>query len=798
MTTINLNNTKDQGWPYQKRATSRKTKTFCKECLEAAEKMIPDKLSDQDKREMEVNELIVNGKLDRETIENELNPYVMKGMEEDKTDHIQSFPLLKDKVDLLLGEEWKRKFDWQVVVVNPDAITKKQKKMKERIYNFLVQLVMKQTSDKEDLQREIKKYDKELKYSFRDLNELRSNRLLNKLYRDLELKRKFNYGLKDLLVQRSEIFCTDVVAGKPDVRKVDPKNLKVIRSGNSEFIDDADIIIEESYESRGWIIDHYYKELSDGQTKAIDSGLAEDPGSGGKGLSLNYTDAKHGYPSIGWNDDMTGLIDTNSAGASYGGPKDAYGNIRVTRMVWKSLRKLGEITYIDEQGDKNKKIVDENYKPQREIGEDVEWHWVNEYWETTRIGKDIYVKMQPRPIQFRRKGNISSAGSGYTGIVKESSLVDLMRPFQVMYDIFMDRTKDAFMKAKGVIMSMDLSKKPRKWSMEKWLYYMEKMNIIFEDPFNEGNVGSAKGKLAGNMQQSGKGAIDMTLGSYIQQHIMMLQYIEQRIGAIAGIPAAREGQSSSNETATGVRNSVAQSYHITEPYFADHEIVKERVLENLLETAKYCYRENPELIQFHTSDMGNIIDEIGGEEFSSQDYGLDITTGANDSQLLEEYKALAQAAIQNDKMDLSTLGSIYSSPSMAKIRRELEHAEDNAQERQEMAAKREAKAEQAKNQQEQENKDKDREVETAKNKEDNKTKIVTELIKADSNREKLDTEKEKLDSQERISMEKILQDYDRLEEEVLKNDKDVEQKGEELKLKGQEIRERRQQQKTPA
>src|SRR6056297_2450334 len=348
------------GWPYQKRATNKKGKEFCKQCLESAEKMIPDKLTHEEKQDIIVNERIVNGKLDRQIIEKELNPYMLKGLE-NSTDHIVSFPLLKDKVDLIIGEEWKRKFDYQVVVVNPEAINSKMERIRKNIYNFLTKKAMEQTTDKDELKKEIQKYQKYMKYTYRDLNEIRSNRILNKLWRDLELKRKFNKGMKDLLQKRGEIFCVDIVAGKPDVRKVRPENLKLIRMGDSDDVADADIIIEESYESPGWVIDHYYDWLSEDQIRKIDKGFAEDGSNSSGGTSLNYTDPNHGYPSMAWNSDMTGLIDTSQAGgAEYGGPKDEHGNIRVSRIVWKSLRKLGEITWVDEYGDKNKKIVDEN------------------------------------------------------------------------------------------------------------------------------------------------------------------------------------------------------------------------------------------------------------------------------------------------------------------------------------------------------------------------------------------------------------------------------------------------------
>ena len=111
-------------------------------------------------------------------------------------------------------------------------------------------------------------------------------------------------------------------------------------------------------------------------------------------------------------------------------PYDEDGNVYVGRVVFRSLRKIGKLEWYDEDGTIQKKLVDENYKPDKTINENVTWFWINEWHEVTRIADDIYVKMQSRPIQFRRMGNRSAGGSGYVGTIyniagsKGKSLMD--------------------------------------------------------------------------------------------------------------------------------------------------------------------------------------------------------------------------------------------------------------------------------------------------------------------------------------------------------------------------------------
>ena len=175
------------------------------------------------------------------------------------------------------------------------------------------------------------------------------------------------------------------------------------------------------------------------------------------------------------------------------------GEVRVVKVVWVSMRKVGEISWYDEDDELQKKLVDENYKPNEQLGEKVEWFWVNEWWEGTRIAEDIYIKWGPRPIQFRRMGNKSAGGSGYVGTVYNTnvsqslSLMDRMKPYQYLYNVFMYRTELAFAKSKGKISVMDTSRVPDGWDMDKWMYYAEVLGWAIEDPFKEGNKGSRFG-----------------------------------------------------------------------------------------------------------------------------------------------------------------------------------------------------------------------------------------------------------------------------------------------------------------
>ena len=727
-------------WPHQKRATNAKGLKFCIEVQEAAENMSSQLINVVDKQAINDNVDLLNGKLNPDKLQHIVNPLGISAAT--FRSPVQSYPLCKDKIDLLVGEEWKRKFDYSARLVNPEAIRVKHEFRAQTEYDFLAGLVTESAKTPEEGQRMLRKFGKTMK-DWKDLREQRANRILDMEYRNLDMKEKFNQGFKNLIIKRNELYAVEIFNGRTDLRVVDINNIKAIRMGNSKRIDDADIIIEETYESPGWVIDRYHDNLSQNEVKKIDNGLVDvhqgqNWGYSGAGDLLNLENVTYPYPAGTGNigsphtiqrnpNADSNLINLNDLNSSTSSPIDGYGNIRITRTVWRSMRQLGIIKWTDEQGQKQEKIVDENYKVNIELGEKVEWKWVSEYWRIVKIGNDIYPEWGPRPIQFRQLGDITSAGSGYIGDVLEICPTDLMKPFQVLYDIIMERTKHAFMTSRGKVPIMDLARKPRKWSVKKWYHYLDVMNISVEDSFSEGAVGVSKGKIAGNMQQTNR-SMDLENGAYIQQHLLMLDYIEHRIGDIVGIPKAREGQSSPSETATGVQNSVTQSYHITEPYFAMHDIIKRRVLQTVLETTKYCIGKNPDLYEYYLDERDIISGQLAYDKFVEASLGIDITSTSEDTALINQYKQLAHAAIQNDKLKLSSLASIYESKSMSDIKDRIESAENEIVERQEQMGESQAKREEAALEREDMQKQRELKSKEDMNNADNKTEIMKKLV----------------------------------------------------------------------
>jgi len=666
-------------FPSQKLPKSKKTKKWAEDCIKAAEDLAIFRYSGirESYRNKLINYNLANDVLNTEDIETVCNPMGIK--EATFPAKMQNYPIANPKIDLLVGEERKRKFDWKVRVINDDAISEKEDVKKQQLFQLMSQKIQSEAFDEQEAQKELQELQKFHLYDYQDLRERTATQILEYLYKVNHLKEEFARGFEDALIAGEEIYCADIEAGEPVLRKCNPLNIHTVRSGESPFIEDSDIIVEDGYYSPGKVVDLFHDYLTPEDMRKIDQGTSANE-SENSFIKIGQTE-----PSIL----IDGIIDTEHVTSmrTFGEYWDFEGNIRVVRVVWRSFKKVGKLSYYDEEGMPQETLVSEDYKIDKAAGEKIKWMWINEWWEGTRIGEGIFVKMQPRPLQFRTMANPSRCQPGYIGIAyninssKAKSLMDRMKPYQYLYNVFMYRTELAFAKAKGRIASLDLAQVPDNWDVDKWMYYAEVMGWAVKDSFKEAKKGAAQGKLAGQMQAQTP-VLDLELGNYIQQHIMMLQFLEVQMGEIAGVSKQRQGQIENRELVGNVERSVVQSSHITEKWFALHNNVKIKALNTLLDTAKLAWKnESDKRYQYVLDDMSTMVLKFDGVEFRESDYGVMGMDTSSNAELLNVMKQLAHAGIQNDKINFSQLMDIYLTPSIASVRRKIETAEEEQKQR---------------------------------------------------------------------------------------------------------------------
>lgn len=648
-------------------------------------------------------------------------------------DKVTHYPIMNSKLDVLKGEELSRVFDYRVVVTNPTAISEIEENKKNQLFERLQQMIQNKAQSEDEFNRELEKLSQYYTYEWQDLREIRANALLNHYSKQYNMPLLFNQGFSDAMTVGEEIYQCSIVGGEPVIERVNPMKIRVFRSGYSNKIEDADMIILEDFWSPGRIIDTYGEVLKPKDLEYINN-LPNNQGSAPTD-KMDNVDDRYGLINTSMIDDQifTDSLFENPQDDDGLGllPFDSDGNIRVMRVYWKSRRKIKKIKYYDpETGQEEYKLRTEDYEPNVDIGEEETTYWINEAWEGTKIGNEVYVNMRPCQVQYNKLGNPSACHFGIIGSIynlndsKPFSLVDMMKQYNYFYDVIHDRLNRMIAKNYGKMLRLDFAKVPRGWDIEKWLYYARTNNLVVEDSFNEGTYGSATGKLAGGMNNASSGVIDAELGTSIQQLINLLEFIKLEMSEVVGITKQREGQISNRETVGGVERATLQSSHITERIFAIHDDIKRRALECFLETAKIAMKGRNKKFQYILSDNSQKIGDIDGDEFAECDYGLVVDNGKGLQELNQKLDMLAQAALQNQTASLSTIMKIYNSSSIQEKERMIERDEQMLREQQQEQARQQLEAQQQQAQMQLEQEQQELLLKDQMNQRDNETKIL--------------------------------------------------------------------------
>ena len=750
--------------PPQKTSTSAKFKNdkqWFKDCIKGYENMSMEGEYELH-RKMQVWIDLDNDIINEEEIEKVFNPMELQHAAFPAA--TKNYPITVPIIDLLQGEEANRYFEFKVRAANDDTDSDHNKNAMKLLMEIMMQEVQSENYDEETLKQRIKDLDKYVKYDLKTTQELAGTRILEYLWREQDLKYKFNTGFRiGPMVTGREIYRIDDEGNEPVVSVCDPRNVYIVRSGGSAWIEDAEAIIEVEYIPVNRVIDMYYEYLKPSEIDKLEQSVY-----GGEGTSGGVLNYKNEQPRIYSNLDFgegPGFLDINEfidKSEKMEMPYDEEGHVRVIHARWQSRRKIGILTFYNPMtGDFDETMVPENYTPNKDLGEQVEWIWINEAMEGTHIAEDIWVKLQPRKVQRRHFDNKSRAWLGYVGYDYGKSLMSRLEPYQYQYNIYMRKLELLMAKYKGPIYELDLAKVPDDWDLDKWMYYAEVLGWAPLDNFNEAKKGAATGKLSGAFNTTGK-VMDAQLGNNIQQVVMFLQYLEQQMHEISGVTKQRLGNISNRETAQGVERSVTQSAHTTERWFFPHDEVKKKVLQALLDTAKFMWKDSDsKKLNYVLDDLSRVYIDFSPKDIATTEFDVFISNSSRDEQIKQTIGMLVQPAIAKGA-SLKLAIDVARADSISQAAKLIEQSEMEAQRRAMEAQNAQQQHEQQLAQMEQQQ----QQAELAMQKYEVDTKAATDIEKAkisagmydepeDVKPEdiaKISLEKEKLDETKRHNM----------------------------------------------
>jgi hypothetical protein len=420
--------------------------------------------------------------------------------------------------------------------------------------------------------------------------------------------------------------------------------------------------------------------------------------------------------------------------------------LRVTQAYWKSQKRVGHLTKISDDGKVVNEIVTEEYeitdkpiydtrmfknktKDNLVYGEHIDWIWINEVWGGIKIGPNIpsfwgmnnpggfspvYIGIQKNkigPLKFQFKGDQSLYGCKLPveGSVfsdrntKSTALLDLMKPYQIGYNIVNNQIADILVDELGTIIMLDQNTLPKHSLGEDWgkgnyakaYVAMKNFQMLPLDT----SITNTENSL--NFQHFQK--LDLSQTERLMSRIQLANHFKQQAYEVIGVNPQRMGQQLSQITATGIEQATAASYAQTEVFFIQHcDYLMPRVHQMRTDLAQYYNSTKPSSRLTYTTTADEKVNfEINGTDLLMRDLNIFCSTTANQRAILEQLK---QMAMQNNTTGASIydLGKIVQSDSIAELNNALKSSEEKQtqQKQQELQQQQQMQQQQIQSQQE--------------------------------------------------------------------------------------------------
>ena len=696
--------------PQQKLSLKKKNKKWREACVEA---YIDLSTAGYSERRDWLKTLYdyYNGVIDEADYRYVLKPY---GKTRDNfPSKMRNYPIIKPIIDLLLGEKSKRPLNYTVTVQNSDAITiKEQAKQDLLMQNMKQQFVNefnKQMGMDEGVQGAIpdgsapsqdvpppEHIAQMFENTYVDNRAIKGQQALNFIMQDQEIYDKFQKAWFHFLVAGEVYTWRGVRNNEPFYEVLNPLDIDYDKDPDVDFVEDGDWALVKKFVHASTIVDHYRDELDDSQILRL-----EEP--------------------------ENASMDSYLTVSSRADDREMYRErlIEVVTVYWKSRRKIGFLSYPDpDTGMIEELQVDESFKldaEQKLQGAKIEYEWINEVWEGTRIDGSMYVKMQPLENQRTSMDNPSKCklpinGRKYSDLnSKNISLVSLGIPYQLNYNIYKYRLELSIAKSKDIVAQFDINMIPKKWDLDKFMYYVEGTGIAWVDYNKEGI----------QLSPQHQSVLDMSIKT-IEQYITLLESISLEWEKLSGVNRQRQGMVGNYEGKATSQQAIVQSSHITEDIFRKFSRMEQRDMQALLDYSKEAWIAGKKGM-YVMSDGTTEFFDLESLDHMESEYGIFVSDSGKDQDKLDTLKALAQSMVQNG-IPASTVAEMVDADSFSQIKEKIKQAENQQQQLQQA----QQQAEQQAKQQELELQAQELENENINKQKDRETKIRVAEIAAEA------------------------------------------------------------------
>jgi hypothetical protein len=606
--------------------------------------------------------------------------------------HIKNYSILSTPMNKLMGELTRRPLSFKVKAYDDDS---KSEELKARtsvlISSYLSTLVtnvlasagdLPEDFSKEEFIASVKKQVEEELDNYTSAAEEWGNNIVSALSAEFNIKELSEEAFMDLWLtgeQYYEIYEDTSKIGF-NIRQVPAKNVWDLASRNKKYTSDPSGRLDSSYavgtietmelseimQTFKWLTQEEIDHLRDiiGRGQLIYGRKKDHSVTGDASITYDTYDplARDYYEII-----ASEVLDhelNSDVFEMFRGEVDPMNRFVVVKAYFIGKKKIGKLTYLDEMGMPQEILVDENYKSgdlETEIS--LEWAWINQLYKGVRIGLDIY---HIEPLSILDYMPIIGTKLPRKHVGQPYAPFDLMKPFQILYNICMNQIFELLEKEIGNVASIELKAIP---PVKDEGDERDALEIMETEAKIRGIITFNSTPSPGvNIPQPIR-PIPLDRTAEISARFQLAEAIREQCWTMFGFPRQRMGQVFASERASNARIALTESYVQTEWIFTLHEYVLFRLYQAILDVAKVVESRNPlSTISYINSHGISHFISVTPEDLKFRDLKIFPTNRTED---IEEFNNVKQAvmAVAQGTQDFVTVIDILTTNSVRELKK---------------------------------------------------------------------------------------------------------------------------------
>lgn len=652
---------------------------FPKQQVDAATKAKPDwyansidyiiglglNLNDRTETETMIN--VLHGDLPQEFYKKTLNPYNATNERFKRFPAtLRNYDIMSDIIRRYIGEYFKGTHDFAVGANNPDIMFERNQALKEKVMQAA------QQAFQQEFERKYKEAVEQAQGQGQSPESINPQEVMpdpeefiakfNKDYIDKESKQGqdiLNY-IRDLTndaqiyltaffnyCSLGECYTYTELRGDKIIKECVPA-IEAFPIPNNQFmVEDHDMFARRIMMSYNQILDTFEDNLTDKDKAYLDDLYNTSASSSTKVVQLGWNQLFEKYPDVcsKFTDEERKLYKTQSLTPSANN-SNLY---EVWHVVWKGFARQGILTYTNELGFQEQRIVEEDYEFNPEAGDiDIEWKYKTQVYEGYRIGtryNGIY-PIKARPILYERKGKLP-----YNGIQEllpycgKFSIIQIITPFQVLRNIISYHQEMVIAKNKMLILLLPKSLVASE--TEDAIYRMAADGVLPIDDEED-----AAGVKMQNIR-----LLNANMGQYITELSNLNEAIKQEARELVDMNAQRYGQIAQSAGASTTQNAIAQSSTGSVLIFQMFDLLRCADYNRDLDFAKCAYIEGLETSYIDKTTGKKHYLSLDVNSFVNSDYSTTVRNNGKEMDKIQQLKQWAFSAAQNGDLE-SALAAI--------------------------------------------------------------------------------------------------------------------------------------------